>query len=95
MIGYLFCLPLFGKIPADLFASFDGKKVVHDTMKNGVEMYILYDGDIIGGTDGHEGFRMIKWDGTDPDGQENFAGDYIIRWMLEDGYRDYAVKVVE
>jgi hypothetical protein len=36
-----------GTIPADLFKMFDGKKVVNDTMKNGLEMYMLYDGDII------------------------------------------------
>jgi len=50
-----------GKIPADLFASFDGKKVVHDTMKNGLEMYMLYDGDIIEMT---FRFRIFTWFGV-------------------------------
>lgn len=55
----------------------------------------LYAGDIIGGTDGHEGFRMIKWDGTDPDHTEKYRGEYLIRWKLGDGYRDYAIEIVE
>ncbi len=55
----------------------------------------LYQGDIIGGTDGHEGFRMIKWNGCDPDNAEMYRGDYLIRWNLGDGYRDYAIKIVQ
>ena len=35
-----------GTIPAELFKQFDGKKVVTQTMKNGLTMYLLYDGDI-------------------------------------------------
>jgi len=35
-----------GDIPADLFASFEGKKVITDTLSNGLNMYMLYDGDI-------------------------------------------------
>lgn len=37
---------LGGTIPADLFKQFDGKQVIHSTMKNGQEMYMLFDGDI-------------------------------------------------
>ena len=54
----------------------------------------LYQGDIIGGTDGHQGFRMIRWDGIDPEGHNKLHGDYIIRWLLKDGYRDYAIKIL-
>lgn len=35
-----------GTIPAQLFKQFDGMKVVQSTMKNGQEMYMVYDGDI-------------------------------------------------
>lgn len=49
-----------GTIPAALFASFEGKKVVHDTMKNGLELYMLYDGDIIEMT---FRFRLFTWYG--------------------------------
>lgn len=49
-----------GTIPAELFASFDGKKVVHDTLKNGLEIYIVYDGDIITMT---FRFRIFCWYG--------------------------------
>jgi hypothetical protein len=37
---------LGGTIPADLFASFDGNKVLTETMANGLQMYMVYDGDI-------------------------------------------------
>ena len=35
-----------GTIPASLFAQYDGMKVIQDTMSNGQEMYMVYDGDI-------------------------------------------------
>lgn len=35
-----------GNIPADLFTQFDGMKVIHSTMSNGQEMYMVYDGNI-------------------------------------------------
>lgn len=35
-----------GTIPADLFAQYDGMKVITDTMSNGQQMYMVYDGDI-------------------------------------------------
>jgi hypothetical protein len=37
---------LGGSIPAELLAQYDGMKVVHDTMKNGQELYLVYDGKI-------------------------------------------------
>jgi len=38
---------LGGTIPADLFQEFDGMKVIHDTMDNGQELYMIYDGNMI------------------------------------------------
>ena len=35
-----------GTIPANLFAQYDGMKVITDTMSNGQQMYMVYDGDI-------------------------------------------------
>lgn len=35
-----------GTLPAQLFKEFDGMKVIHTTMKNGQEMYMIYDGNI-------------------------------------------------
>ena len=49
-----------GTIPAELFSSFDGKKVISTTMKNGLVMYMLYDGDIVELT---FRFRLFTWYG--------------------------------
>ena len=49
-----------GTIPAELFAAFDGKKVISTTMKNGLVMYMLYDGDIVELT---FRFRLFTWYG--------------------------------
>lgn len=38
---------LGGTIPADLFKSFDGLKVINQTMKNGLKMYMIYDANMI------------------------------------------------
>lgn len=38
---------LGGTIPADLFKSFDGLKVISQTMKNGLKMYMIYDANMI------------------------------------------------
>lgn len=35
-----------GDIPAELFKQYDGMKVIMDTMKNGLTMFMIYDGDI-------------------------------------------------
>ncbi len=37
---------LGGTIPAQLFKQFDGMQVINHTMKNGQEMYMIYDGNI-------------------------------------------------
>lgn len=47
-----------GKIPANLWKDFAGKKVVTATLANGLEMYLLYDGDILTGT---FTFRLFVW----------------------------------
>jgi len=38
---------LGGSIPADLFKSYDGLKVINKTMKNGLKMYMIYDANMI------------------------------------------------
>lgn len=37
---------LGGTIPAELFAQYDGMKVLSETMPNGLTMYLVYDGDL-------------------------------------------------
>jgi len=37
---------LGGTVPMDLFSEFDGMKVISDTMENGQNLYMVYDGDI-------------------------------------------------
>lgn len=49
-----------GNIPANKFADFGGMKVITDTMKNGLTMYLLYDGDITKAT---FRFRIFVWYG--------------------------------
>lgn len=51
---------LGGNIPANLFSEFDGNKVVSNTMSNGLNMYMLYDGDITRLT---FKFRIFTWYG--------------------------------
>lgn len=47
-----------GTIPANLFSEFDGNKVISETMKNGLEMYMLYDGNI---EDMTFRYRLFTW----------------------------------
>jgi len=49
-----------GTIPAELFKQFDGMKVITDTMKNGLTMYLVYDGNIDTMT---FRFRLFTWYG--------------------------------
>ena len=49
-----------GTVPAQLFKEFAGKKVINATMKNGQQMYMLYDGDIVGFT---FTYRLFTWNG--------------------------------
>lgn len=51
---------LGGTIPAELMAQFSGKKVVNMTMKNGLNMYMVYDGDI---NDMSFRYRLFTWYG--------------------------------
>ena len=37
--------------------------------------------------------NIIEWDGKDPETQEQYKGDYRIRWTLGDGYREYPVTI--
>lgn len=52
---------LSGTIPAELFASFDGNKVLTETMPNGQKMYMIYDGDIATMT---FRYRLFTWWGV-------------------------------
>jgi hypothetical protein len=47
-----------GSIPANLFAEFDGNKVITETLKNGLEMYMVYDGNI---EDMTFRYRLFTW----------------------------------
>lgn len=52
---------LGGTIPAELMAQFGGKKVISETMKNGLNMYMVYDGDI---NDMSFRYRLFTWYGV-------------------------------
>lgn len=49
-----------GTIPAELFAQYDGMKVITDTMANGLQLYMIYDGDIATMT---FRYRIFTWFG--------------------------------
>lgn len=52
---------LSGSIPAELMASFSGKKVISDTISNGQKMYMVFDGNI---NDMTFRYRMFTWWGV-------------------------------
>jgi hypothetical protein len=49
-----------GTIPAELFKQYDGMKVITDTMKNGLRLYMVYDGNI---ATMNFRFRIFTWYG--------------------------------
>jgi hypothetical protein len=49
-----------GTIPAELFAQYDGMKVITDSLANGLQLYMIYDGDMVQMT---FRFRMFVWYG--------------------------------
>ena len=49
-----------GTIPAELFAQYDGMKVITDTLANGLQLYMVYDGDI---ATMNFRFRIFVWYG--------------------------------
>ncbi len=49
-----------GTIPAELFKQYDGMKVITDTMSNGLQLYMVYDGDI---ATMNFRFRLFTWYG--------------------------------
>ncbi len=51
---------LGGTIPADLFAEYDGMKVITDTMSNGQQLYMVYDGEL---NDMSFRYRLFTWYG--------------------------------
>ncbi len=50
-----------GEIPAGLFSEYDGMKVIQTTMKNGLNMYMVYDGDI---ATMNFRYRLFTWYGV-------------------------------
>lgn len=50
-----------GTIPAGLFKQFDGMQVISSTMKNGQEMYMVYDGDL---ATMNFRYRLFTWYGV-------------------------------
>ena len=57
-----------GTIPGELFKQYDGMRVVTDTMKNGLRLYMVYDGDIATMT---FRFRLFTWYGITVSGPAN------------------------
>lgn len=49
---------LSGNIPANLFSEYDGMKVISETMSNGQDMYMIYDGNI---EDMTFRYRLFTW----------------------------------
>jgi hypothetical protein len=49
-----------GTIPAELFKQYDGMKVITDTMENGLQLYMVYDGNI---ETMNFRFRLFTWYG--------------------------------
>ncbi len=49
-----------GTIPAELFAQYDGMKVITDSLANGLQLYMIYDGDMVQMT---FRFRIFVWYG--------------------------------
>ena len=54
---------------------------------------VLFQGRVEGGLDGLEGFALVRWDGTDPEGGERYAGKYRVRWTLGGEYREVEVVI--
>ena len=49
-----------GTISAELFKQYDGMKVITDTMENGLQLYMVYDGNI---ATMNFRFRLFTWYG--------------------------------
>ena len=57
---------------------------------------VLYQGKIGSGMNGQGDTVVFAWDGADPATKARLPkGDYLVRWTVSDGYRDYAVKIAE
>jgi hypothetical protein len=74
--------PVSGNLVIDLYSR-DGKTKIKTLNK----------GSIKGDGDGLRGFRMIKWDGIDPEGKITFKGDYLLRWTLNGKYSERVIKI--
>ena len=51
---------LGGDVPMQMMAEFDGKKVISETMSNGLNMYMVYDSELVGLT---LRYRLFTWYG--------------------------------
>ena len=66
--------------PGDLqidLYSKNGKKIIN--LKNGAA--------------GKERCFIFTWDGKDPSGKKNYKGDYLVRWSINGGYREFPLKI--
>lgn len=54
---------------------------------------VLYTGPLKGNNDGMSGLMIRQWDGTDPDGKQQFEGPYRVRWTFPGGYREFPITV--
>jgi hypothetical protein len=54
---------------------------------------VLFRGQVEGGLDGLEGFSVVRWDGKDPEGREEYTGRYQVRWTLGGEYREVEIEI--
>ena len=56
---------------------------------------VLYDGKIGDGMGGTADIVIFRWDGADPATKVRLpSGDYVVRWTVPDGFREYAVTLL-
>jgi len=60
---------------------------------DGALVRVLHTAEPEGGPSGHEGITLHDWDGTDPDGQDTYGGDYRIRWTHDGEYREFPITI--
>jgi hypothetical protein len=70
-----------------------GTLVVAVYREDGERIAVLYDNTMMGGTDSVKRFFMMPWDGTDALGKPVDKKRFIIRWTLNDAYRETSVWV--
>ena len=70
-----------------------GTLVIAVYRENGERIAVLYDNTMMGGSDRVKGIFMMPWDGTNALGKPVGKGRYLIRWTLNDVYRELPVWV--